>query len=68
MQTVDDACRRVPKLAIATDLLVEVQIHSLAIEVHDVREETTRVQLKLNLQITELWLKAHPPTPLEIKE
>jgi len=65
---VDDACQRALELAIAANLLVEVWIHNLASGVHDVREETIRVQLKLNLQIVELGLKVQPSTPLEIKE
>jgi len=28
----------------------------------------TKVQLELNLQIIELWLKAQPSTPLEVRE
>ena len=65
---VDDAFRCFPELAITTDLLGEVRIHSLASGVRDVREETTKVQLELNLQIGELWLKAQPSTPPEIRE
>ena len=68
MHILDDASRRVPELAIAVDLLVEAWIHSLVSGVCDLREETTRVQLELNLQIDELQLKAQPSTPLKIKE
>lgn len=68
LHIVDDTCRCVPELAITTDLLVEVLIHSLANGVRDAREEMTRVQLALNIQITKLWLKVQPSTPLEIKE
>jgi len=28
----------------------------------------TKVQLDLNLQIIEMWLKAQPSTPLEVRE
>jgi len=55
-------------LAIAADLLVEVWIHSLASGVLDAREEATKVQLELNLQIAKLWLKAQPSTPPEVRE
>lgn len=68
MHTVNDACRHVPEAAIPVDLPIEVRIHSLASEVCDAREETIRVQLELNLQITKLRLKAQPSTPPEIKE
>ncbi len=34
----------------------------------DARDETTRVQPELNLQIAELSLKAQPSTPPEIRE
>jgi len=49
VQVVDDACQSVPELAILVDLLVEVWIHRLATGVHEAREETTKVQLELNL-------------------
>lgn len=32
------------------------------------REETTKVQLELNLQIVELWLKVQLSTPPEVRE
>ena len=35
---------------------------------HEAREEMTKVQLELNLQIVELRLKAQPSTPPEIEE
>jgi len=53
---------------IVANLLVEVRIHNLASGVRDVREETTKVQLELNLQIVELQLKAQLSTSLEIRE
>lgn len=68
VNTVNNACRRIPELAITTNLPVEVRIHSFTSGVRDVREETTRMQLELNIQIVELRLKAQPCTPLEIKE
>lgn len=65
---VDDACRHIPEPAIAADLSVEVRIHSLETGVHEARDEMTKVQLELNLYITELQLKAQPSTPSEIRE
>jgi len=53
----------VPDLAIPVDTQVEVCIHRLAAGVREAQEEMTKVQLELNLQITELWLKAQPSTP-----
>jgi len=44
----------VPELAILEEELVEVCIHKLATGVHDTRTKMVRVQLELNLQITEL--------------
>lgn len=46
---VDAACRCVPELAIPANLPTEVQIHRLATGVREAREETTKVQLELNL-------------------
>lgn len=40
----------------------------MAIRVCKAREEMTKVQLELNLQIIELWLKVQISTPLEIRE
>lgn len=68
MQVIGDAFRSVPELAIPADLPVEVWIHSLAIGVREAREETTKIQLELNLQIVELRLKAQPSTPPEVRE
>jgi len=65
---VDDACQCIPELAIIVDLPVEVRIHSFSSGVRDAREETTKVQLELNLQIAKLQLKVQPSTPLEIRE
>lgn len=66
---VDDACQRVPELAIPADLLEEVRIHRLETGVCEARDETTKVQLELNLQnLVKLWLKAQPSTPPEIRE
>lgn len=36
--------------------------------VHKVWEEMTKVQLELNFQIIELWLKVQPSTPLKVRE
>ena len=65
---VNESCRCVPELSIAADLPTEVWIHYLASGVHNAQEETTRVQLELNLHIAELQMKAQPSTALEIRE
>ena len=64
----DDTYRCILELTIMVNLPVEVRIHSLVSGVHDTREEMKRVQLKMNLQITEIWLKVQPSTPPEIRE
>ena len=65
---VDDAFHNVLELAIPADILVEVRIHKLVVGVREAREEMTKVQLELNLQIVELWLKTHPSIPPEVRE
>lgn len=54
----------VPEFAIPA----EARIERLAAGFHKAREEMAKVQLELNLQIAELWLKAQPSTPLEVRE
>jgi len=68
MQVVEEACRMVLELAIPEEELVKVRIHKLAIGVRDTRIEMAQVQLELNLQITELQLRAQRSTPPEVKE
>ena len=65
---IGNACRSIPELAILADMLAEAWIHRLAVGVHEVREEMTKVQLEPNLHITELRLKAEPSTPPEVRE
>jgi len=65
---VDDTCRSILELAILEDLLVKVQINRLATRVHKAREEMTKVQLELNLQIIELRLEVQPSTPPKVRE
>jgi len=48
----------VPELAILEEELVEVYIHKLATGVCDTWTKMAWVQLELNLQITELQLRA----------
>ena len=67
-QIVGEACCRTPELEIATDLPIRMRIHKLATGFHKVKEEATRIQLDLNLQIIELRLKIQPPTPPEVRE
>jgi len=49
-----DAYRTIPELAIPTDLPVGERIHRLASGFREAKEEETRIQLDLNLQIVEL--------------
>lgn len=68
VHVIDEACQSFPELAVIADILVEAPLHRLAAGVREVREEMTKVQLELNLQITELWLKVQPSTPAEVRE
>lgn len=68
IQVMEDACRMVPELAIPEEKLVEVCISKLATGVRDTQTEMAWVQLELNLQITELQLRAQPSTPPKVKE
>lgn len=63
---VDDTCQCVLEMAITADLLVEVRIHNLVTGIHEAREEMTKVQLELNLQIAKLQLKVQPSTSPEV--
>lgn len=63
-----EACNRAPDLEIAEDLPVGIRIHKLASGFHEAKDEATKIQVALNLQITELQLKSHPSTPPEVIE
>lgn len=65
---IDNACQCISELDILADIPVEAWIHRLATWVHEAREEMTKVQLELNLQITELRLKAQLSTASEVRE
>ena len=54
MQVVEEAYRMVPELAIPEEEPVAVHVCKLAMGVCDACTEMARVQLELNLQITEL--------------
>jgi len=45
----------------------EARIHRLVAGVREVREGMKKVQLELNLQIVELWLKVQLSTPQNSK-
>lgn len=68
VQVLEEACHMVLELAILVDAPQEARIHRLATRVHEAWEVMTKLQLELNLQTTELWLKAHPSTPQEVWE
>jgi len=65
---VEEACRHIPELEIMIELLVGLRIDKLASGFHKEKEEATRVQLDLNLQITKLRVKVQSSTPLEVRE
>lgn len=58
----------VPELVIPEEELVKVCIRKLATGMCDTQTKMARVQLELNLQITELQLRAQPSTLPEVKE
>jgi len=68
VQVINDACNRVPALAIPTDIPTEVRTHRLAVWVHDVKEVMAKVRLELNIHIVKLQLKAQPSTTPEVRE
>jgi len=65
---VAEAFRTVPELGIPKVELIDVWVQKLVARVCDARIELEKVQLELNLKITELQLKAQPSTLLEIRE
>jgi len=68
VQVLEEAFQMVPELAIPANAPAEARIHRLAAGVHEAWEEMTKVQLELNLQIVELWLKVQSSTPSEVRE
>jgi len=67
-QAIEDACRSVLELAMLEELPATKRIHRLAARVLKAWEETTKVQLELNLQIAMLRLKTKPSTPPKVRE
>lgn len=57
----------VPKLEIPKDENVDEQVHKLVTGVHNAHTKLAKVQLELNLQITEFQLKALHSTPQKVK-
>lgn len=57
VQVIEEACQTIPELAIPTDIPAEARIHRFIVGVCEAREEMTKVQLDLNLQIAKLQLK-----------
>jgi len=53
-KAVENACRNILELVIPTDLPVAERIHRLATRFCEAKEEATRVQLDLNLQIAKI--------------
>lgn len=54
----EEACSSIPKLVVPATLPTVEKIQQLEVGVHKTWEEVTKVQLELNLQISELRLKA----------
>jgi len=65
---VEEACHCVLELEIVTDLPVGLRIHRLASGFREAKEEATRIQLDLNLQNSEIQLKAQSSTPSKVRE
>ena len=63
IQVMEEARRMVSELAIPEEEPVEVCIRKLATRVRYTWTEMAKVQLELNLQITELQLRAQPLIP-----
>jgi len=68
VHVIGNTYRSIPELAIPADVPAEVWIHRLVARVREAMEETTKVQLELNLQIAQLRLKVQPSTPLEVRK
>lgn len=67
-QDVMEACNKVPELAIPAELPTTNKIYRMAPGFRTAQEEAVKAQWELNLQITELRLKAQLTAPLEIRE
>lgn len=65
---VTKAYRTVSKLHIPEDAQLEAKIGKLAIGMREVKAEVGRVQFEINMKITELQIKLHPTTLLEVRE
>jgi len=55
-QLVAKACSGAPELEIEVELPIRTRINKLSIGFHKVKEEVTRIQLELSLNIVELKL------------
>lgn len=64
----EEAYSSILKLVMPSALPTGEKIQHLAARVHKTQEEATKVQLEINLQITELRLKAQPSTPPKVRE
>lgn len=67
-KVVVEACRSVPELDIPKDMPVDERIQKLTVGVREVRSELAKVQLELNIKITELVLRDQPSNLLEVKK
>jgi len=65
---VTEACSFVPELDIQEDAPMDEWIQKLVVGVHKSRSKLSKVQLELNINITEFALRDQPSTPLKLKE
>lgn len=64
---VAEACKIVSELHIEEEALLEAKINKITVGVCDAKTEVARVQLDLNMKITELELKSLPSTLPEVR-
>jgi len=60
------ACKIVPELHIPKDAQPEVKIRKLAVGLRKAKADVGQVAFKLNMNITELYLKLHPTNSPEV--
>lgn len=64
----EEAYSSIPKLSVSAVFPTVEKVHQLVAGVRKALEEVSKFQLELNLQISELQLKVHLSTPLEVRE
>jgi len=61
-----ETCGKVPELVVPVELPITNKIHHMVAGFRTAQQEAEKAQWELNLQITELKLKAQPRTPPEV--